>query len=56
MMAALVGAFCLGVVLLVVVVIDLLRSHGRILAHLHDVDPHGSQPPDAPDGGALKES
>jgi len=44
-MAALLGAFSLAVVLLVVVVVDLLRSHGRVLRALHEVDPPAVQPP-----------
>jgi hypothetical protein len=39
MMDALIGAFVLAVALLVVVVIDLLRSHGRLLRTLHELDP-----------------
>jgi len=38
-MDALIGAFVLAVALLVVVVIDLLRSHGRLLRTLHELDP-----------------
>ncbi|MEI8051528.1 MAG: hypothetical protein WCI12_08840 [Actinomycetes bacterium] len=38
-MSALVGALIVAVVLLGVVVIDLLRSHGRILRILHGAAP-----------------
>jgi hypothetical protein len=56
MMAALVGAFSLAVVLLVIVVVDLLRSHGRVLRGLHEVDPPPVQPPAPSQDAAPTES
>ena len=38
-MSALIGAVVFTVFALIVVVIDLLRAHGRILRTLHAIDP-----------------
>lgn len=38
-MSSLVGALVLAAVLLGAVVVDLLRSHGRALRQLHELDP-----------------
>lgn len=52
-MSALAGAMVLAAVLLGASVVDLLRSHGRALRQLHELDPldEDAVGPSAPDQG-----
>ena len=42
-MSALIGAMVFTALLLVAVIADLLRTHGRVLRTLHEIDPDGPE-------------